>query len=106
MSIKTTGAEFKEWINSDWGDDSWWDDYEVLVNGVETEDYDTDTMTDADKIEIRSGVIIQKNGDMTDAKKHFKAWQKKQTHIYISVCVSKEKETELRAFLATIGAKA
>lgn len=106
MTIKTTGAEFKAWINSDWGDDSWWEDYEVLVNGEETDDYDTNAIADSDKIEVRSGVIIHKNGDTTDAKKHFKAWQKKQTHVYVSVCVTKEKEAELRAFLATIGAKA
>ncbi|OGU22501.1 MAG: hypothetical protein A2580_08935 [Hydrogenophilales bacterium RIFOXYD1_FULL_62_11] len=101
MAIKTTGAEFKQWLESDWGQDAWWEDNVVKVDGAYVDDdYDHSTIPDASAVVLEQGLILtEKGAKNVDAVRHFRAWRAAQEHTYVVVKVPKD---QLDAFLATL----
>lgn len=104
--LKITGAEYKAWIASDWGHpDAHWDDYQAVVDGVEVDDIDDDTVSDTAVIEIYGGVVLLGNGKDMSAKSHFNRWKKAQTSATVAIEIPKDKLDELKARVAALGGK-
>lgn len=98
MSVKTTGAEFKEYYNDDtyWVKDSWYDHYAIKVNGEYIDDI-TDNMPDDAEVVIESGVVFIPVLTESGAEEkevsfvsHFKAWRKQKTSTTLVITVEKE----------------
>lgn len=87
MSTKTTGAEYKAYLNET--DSLWWpegaymDDEVLLVDGISTEDdysFDAQKLGDNAKVMIEYGNYYAKTHDDPIAlETHFKRWRKAQT---------------------------
>lgn len=104
--MKISGADFVAWQKSDWGHkDAYWDDYTLLINDVEVDDYDTNTINPSDKIEIHEGVVYLGEGKEVSANAHFNRWKKAQTHENVSFSVPKEKVAEFITAADGFGAK-
>ena len=107
--IRTFGAEFKAWENSDWGSpDAWWDDYQLFVNGEEVGlDYDTSTIPDDATVEVHDGVLFLDAMGKKDMhpKTHFDRWKKAQTNAAVLVDLPKGKLEELKAAVKALGGK-
>lgn len=103
--LKINGAQFKAWQAADWGHpDAHWDDYMMLIDGVEVEDYDTDALADTAVIEIYGGVVFIGSKEMSP-KAHFNRWDKAQTTASVVVEIDKERLEELKAAVKAIGGK-
>lgn len=100
MSVKTTGAEFKQYYHDDqyWEKESWHDDHAIKVNGEYTEDICDDDIPDDAEVVIESGtvyipVVTKGPGyaeDEVSLVKHFKNWRKQQKYTTLIVTVEKE----------------
>lgn len=110
MSVKTTGAEFKEYYHDEtyWVKDAWHDYHEVKVNGEYVEDI-TDDMPDDAEVVIESGVVyIPTKTESEYGEKevslvsHFKAWRKQATCSTLVITVSKEHLDAVKTFIRTI----
>lgn len=86
-----SGAEYKAWQSSEWGS-AWWEEYEMLINGVVVDDIALDEVKDADKIVINGGVVFADENDRAgcSATSHFNRWKKAQTTQFVSVQVSND----------------
>lgn len=104
--MKMTGAEFMAWQNADWGHaDAHWDDFVLMINGIEVDDYDK--IEAADSIEVHDGIVMLGGGrGEMSVEDHFNAWKKAQTTTTTTIVVevAKEREQELRNMLMTFGA--
>lgn len=98
MSVKTTGAEFKEYYQDEnyWVLDAWHDDHAIKVNGEYIDDITTDMPDDAEVV-IESGVVfipVQSESGMEEKDvplvSHFKAWRKQKTCTTLVITVEKE----------------
>jgi len=115
MSVKTTGAEYKAYLNDTdpqfWPEGAWMDDEVLLVNGKEVGednfDFDYMKLNDADSVILECGSYYKSvaDRDPIELVTHFKRWRKAQTTAYISVSVDKTRIDELKAMLKTFGAK-
>jgi hypothetical protein len=107
MAVKTTGAEFKAWLASDWGADAWWDDYVLIIDGAEVDDYDEEKLADDAKIVIDSGVVyLDDTGEKSkSATAHFNAWKKSQTHTIVMVTLPKNELDEFKKLVESMGFK-
>ncbi len=99
--MKMTGAEFKAWQNSDWGD-GYWEEYELSINGDVVQDFDLDKINDTDKIVVNGGIVFmtQEDRDGVSATTHFNRWKKSMTVAFLSVQVAKEDVPALQEVLA------
>ena len=105
--VNMTGAEFKAWLNSDWGHpDTYWDEVEVTINGAITSDPDIDAIADSDRVCVLEGImLLEGSQDKTlAASTHIKRWRQLQNEVHIAVRVPKERVVEFDAFIKTIGA--
>jgi len=113
VSVKTTGAEYKAYVNETnpefWPDGAWYDDVILSVNGVvigdDVESVDPDKLTDSDKVEIICGTYYRhsEDADPISLETHFKRWRKAQTHVYISVQVHRDKLDAVKAAIKASG---
>lgn len=102
-----TGAEFVAWQAADWGHkDAHWDDFTLLINGVDVDDYDHKKIKPEDKITIHGGVVFLGEGKEMSAQAHFNRWKKAQTTDTICVEVPKECVQAFMTALPGFGAKA
>jgi hypothetical protein len=93
-----TGAQFKAWLNSDWGPDAMWEEEDYTVNGAEVledEQYDTDKIADTDVVVLKSGIIFTDQNDIQhcptiSAVTHAKSWLKAQSTVTLMVDVPRE----------------
>lgn len=98
MPVKMTGAQFKAWLNSDWGPDAMWEEEDYTVNGAEVledESYDTDKIADTDVVVLKSGIIFTDQNDIRhcptiSAVTHAKGWLKAQSTVTLMVDVPRE----------------
>ncbi len=99
--MKMSGAEFKAWQNSDWGD-GYWEEYELSINGSVVEDFDLDKINDTDKIVITGGIVFltQHDRDGVTASSHFNRWKKSNAVSFLSIQVEKSDVAELQEILA------
>lgn len=104
--MKMSGAEFKAWLNSDWGD-GYWDEYELTINGVVVEDYDQREINDTDKIVVVGGVVFQSPDDHNgcSAASHFRRWKKQSAVTFLSIQVDRDDRDALLDILAKFGEK-
>lgn len=87
MSVKTTGAEFKQFYEDErfWPQDdgkTWHDDEVITVNGVVLSDgVDTDRMPDDALVTVEGGMVFspQWDGNEPSLEAYFKRWRKLQT---------------------------
>ncbi len=102
--MKMSGAEYKAWQSSEWGS-AWWEEYEMLINGVVVEDIALDEVKDADKIVINGGVVFTDENDRAgcSATSHFNRWKKAQTTQFVSVQVSNDDLQALQELLTQFG---
>lgn len=102
--MKMTGAEFKAWQNSDWGD-GYWEEYELSINGVAVEDFDLLNISDADKIVVTGGIVFESANDRDgrSAQSHFNRWKKSITVKFLSLQVDKDDLPALQEVLAQFG---
>lgn len=113
MSVKTTGAEYKEYMNYTdpifWPEESFIDDVVLIIDGVRLDehfDFDESKVSDSAEIIIECGVFMRNNdSDDIPLELHFKRWRKAQTTAYLSISVDKSRIDELKAILKTFGAK-
>jgi hypothetical protein len=104
--MKMTGADFVAWQTADWGcADAYWDEYGMLINDVEADDYDLVEIKPEDEITIHGGVVYLGDGKHVSAQKHFKRWKKAQTTETICVELPKECVEAFMTALPGFGAK-
>lgn len=107
--IKTTGAEYKRFYNDPtaWPDDSWYEDVELLVNGVElTPELGVVDIHDDAVINLSGGVVFGlPNGTETSVEAHFKRWRKRQTTTTFLVECDMDKVDEVKAAVKAAGGK-
>ena len=104
--MKMTGAEFVAWQAADWGHkDAHWDDFTLLINGVEVYDFDTKKINPEDQITIYGGVVYLGDGKDVSAQTHFKRWKKAQATETIWVELPKECVEAFMTALPGFGAK-
>lgn len=110
MSVKTTGAEFKEYYHDEtyWVKDAWYDYHEVKVNGEYVEDIEADMPDDA-QVVIESGVVyipVQSESGMEEKEvsliTHFKTWRKQKTCTTLVITVAKEHLDTVMASVKTL----
>lgn len=117
MSVKTHGAELKAFYTDEsyWkrtangGDDLWYDDLVLMVNGKEVEDFSIQNdLKDEDKVTIVAGIVRSNDENLVPARSFesfFKAWRKEQNTAYLCVTVSRDKLEAVRAAILAAGGK-
>lgn len=110
MAIKTTGAEWKKFYTDPdfWPDGTWHDDEEITVNGdVADADDNLEMIDDSAAVTVAGGVVFIHEGDDDGPtlEAYFKRWRKKQTTVFLSVEVSKDKVDAVAAAIAHAGGK-
>lgn len=101
--VKMTGAEYRAFTASDWGEDWYWDDTLFSLNGETVEDIGL--VEDGDAIVILEGTIFcgyQHDAKRIDAKTFARQWLRKQSHVTLSVEVPKDSLDEVTALLKAI----
>lgn len=106
-ALKMSGAEFKDWQNAEWGEDAWWDDYVIFIDGKEVDDYDPDEISDQCRIEIHGGVVLlDRNGEkQVSAAAHFRNWKRSKTHSTIVADIPLGRMDEVIAAISAAGGK-
>lgn len=111
MATKTTGIELKAFYRDDayWPDSKegnvWHEELVLKVNGVESEEFDVETLQDADQVTIVAG-WIQSDGvyDIECSfESHFKKWRKEQNTTTLSAKVPKDKLDAVKAAIKAAG---
>lgn len=111
MSVKTNGAEFKEYYHDDiyWIKDAWHDDHAIKVNGEYIDDIEDENIPDDSIVVIESGIVYIpiKSESGCEEKEvqlvtHFKNWRKQQKFSTIVVVVEKNKAEEIIASIKTM----
>lgn len=100
--MKTNGATWKAYLAS-WPDGQWYDDHDESING---ETFDGDPEDDA-VVEVTCGVVYADENDREgkDLIRHFRAWERAQSHANVLCNVPKDKLEDLSALLKGIGGK-
>jgi len=103
--MKTNGVTWKAYINS-WPKDQWFDDSDELING-EPGDNVVGEIPDDAVVEFTCGVVYANANDHEGKSltAHFRSWLRGQSHTNLVVCIPKDKQPELTAFLKTIQGK-
>jgi hypothetical protein len=114
MSVKTTGAEYKAYMNESdpkwWSKDAYMDDELLTVDGKSTseqDNFDSSHLSDDAIVIIEGGTYHQSYDDDNpiSLESHFKRWRKAQTTVRIAVEVHKDKLEALKAAIKLAGGK-
>ena len=103
--MKTSGAEWKQFITDDpYWDDMWIEHWSLLIDGIEyTEESDlnlSEDIADTAIIQINSGEVVgERTEQVFTLKSFFKKWKTKQTTKKFIVEIPLEKETEFRELI-------
>lgn len=107
MPVKMIGKEFKEFYASDWGNDIYVDDPEVLVDGQDLGDCSFEDVADSSVVTILSGALF--NGvtfaEAGDFVKFARAWKKRQLVSFVVCEVRKDLYDEFVKAVQEAGAK-
>lgn len=102
--IKTTGAEWKAFMDEPWPEDKAYDDETVFVDGMEF-----DCMTpheripDASAVLVEGGVVDDGDGNSRTLAAEFRAWRKRRDTVTMVVTCSKSAEELLRDAVRAAG---
>lgn len=105
-SIKLTGAEWKRFYvdTSVWGDDTYWDDGFIEVDGKEFPDIAGDNVSDTAVVHVHNGYICDGlpgvPDDLIDA---IAWWQERQSNLHFHIAVPKDKVEAVQAALEALG---
>lgn len=108
MTVTLNGAQFKAFIDDDtyWRDGMWVEDDIVVVDGVEVENVDCDTLGDTQQIKVSEGVVMSDDGFEPMSYEIFiKRWLKKQTVKSVVIQFDISKTDEVMALLKQNGIK-
>lgn len=92
MPTKTTPDEWNKYLKDDsaWEGGQYFDDLEIIVNGVEIEDYYPEDFSRDSTIVITGGIIIDGDGnEVSTVEQHFKKWRKRQPTDFLVVEINK-----------------
>lgn len=107
--IKTTGAEFKRYLNDDtfWPEGAYYDDEILTVDSREwTREEGTDAIPDSAVVRIEGGVVLSPHGHFIQSmENHFKKWRKHQKATTIIVECDFDRLDELKAAIKSAGGK-
>ena len=112
MTARTTGYEFKMFINDDdyWyktSKNTYYDDPEITVNGDVFEEYlnDIDTIEDKAVVGIHSGIVVFDDSETVSLESFFRKWKKlKSTTSFIVECNNSKTEKIVEA-IKSLGGK-
>ena len=114
MSTKTTGAEYKAYMNESdpkwWPKDAYMDDELLTVDGKSTseqDNFDSSHLPDDAIVIIESGTYHESydDDDPISLETHFKRWRKAQTTVRIAVEVHKDKLDSLMTAIKANGGR-
>lgn len=110
MAVKCTGAEYNAFIESDWENDAYMDDYSISVNGVEFNQFQEDSIhhheiKPSDKIVILAGCVYEDSKYIRTLESHFKMWRKKQATAFLAVECPNDKLEAVKAAIVAAGGK-
>ena len=111
MAVKCTGAEYKRFIESDWGGDAYMDDYVISINGTIYNQFDggldeaEEKIQPSDKMVIIEGDVFVGSGWVRSLEAHFKQWRKKQTTAFLAVECPIDKLDAVKAAIIAAGGK-
>jgi len=108
MSVKMTGAEFKEFYadESIWPQDTWHEDAFMYVDGTEHPDgIDVDKLSDTSVVEISGGFIVGLDDEEPSLETYFKRWRKKKNTTMFVVQCDKSIVEAVRAAIKQAGGK-
>lgn len=110
MSLKITGAEFKQFYADEaiWGGSSsetYHDDLYIKRNGADLpEDFDYTKFEDTDALEIESGYIVfPADGTDADFQATIIKWQENRTSVMFNVSCPKALEDVVKAAIKAAG---
>ena len=100
--MKTSGATWKAYLAS-WPEGQWYDDHDESVDGAAFDGDPADTAV----IEVTCGVIYVDGNDREgkDLIRHFRAWERAQTHVNVVCSIPRDKADELAALVRSINGK-
>ncbi|ANM47259.1 hypothetical protein FDI76_gp136 [Serratia phage vB_Sru_IME250] len=111
MSVKTNGAEFKEYYHDDvyWAKDAWHDDHAIKVNDEYIDDIEDDNIPDDATVEIESGIVyvpVRSESGYEEKEiqlvTHFKNWRKQLKYKTVIVQVEKDKVDDIISAIKSI----
>ena len=112
MTVKMTGAEYKQFMTEDWHDGYYMDDCAIAINGEVFDSIESglesaeDAMKSTDKVAILEGAVFDKDGAyVSSLETYFKAWRKAKTTTIIVVECPKDKIDAIRAAIIATGGK-
>ena len=111
MPVKMTGAQYKAFMEADWGPDAMREEAEITINGEPVpEDFCDDERTlmkDGDLITVSGGVLYP---DQTGRPRHFidaerfaRKWLKDQSVVTLLVEVPREYSDQIAKLIAENG---
>jgi len=120
MAVKCTGAEYKAFMASDWGE-MFMDDFVISINGVDVDfqygglDEAEDAMQPSDKVVIKEGGVYEPvqihdsvcghDTYVRSLESHFKLWRKAQTTSFLSVECQNDKLEAVKTAIVAAGGK-
>lgn len=107
--IKTTGAEYKRYLNDDafWPEGVYHDDELLTVNNKEwTWEADIESIEDSAVVRLNGGVVLSPSGKVIkNMESHFKSWRKNQKATTFIVECGLDRLDELKAAIEAAGGK-
>lgn len=109
MAVNTTGEELKRFFEDKkyWPDGAWFEDDEVLIDGVHDDDIDYMTVSDNAVVKIKYGtVMFNDDKDCVSLVGYFKKWRKEQSTTSFVVVCDRANEAAVRAAITSSGGRA
>lgn len=107
--IKTTGAEFKRYLNDDtfWPEGAYYDEEVLTVDNREWNCEDgTDAIPDSATVRLFGGVVFSLSGKtMKNMGSHFNKWRKTQKATSFIVECDLDRLDEIKAAIKSAGGK-
>lgn len=111
MTTKTTGAEWKRYYSdlSAWPDGAYHDDQLIVVDGVDSCEFDIDlsTVADSAQITIECGMYFssEKDAEGRSLEAHFRRWRKSQSITLLTVEAPNDRLDAIKAAIKSTGGK-
>jgi hypothetical protein len=108
MSTKTTGLEFKKFMNdpSVWKGGRYLEEEEISVDGGEAGPVDDfDAINDSSVVVVHSGLIGNEDNDYEALEAEFRKWRKRQSTITLVVEVRSDKADKVKKAIKDAGGR-
>jgi hypothetical protein len=104
-----TGAQYKAFLNSDWGPDAYWEEAEITINGnpIPEDGINDDAIKDSDTMVITGGAICQDQvkhpHTWINAEPFARKWLKSLSTVTLMVDVPREHADDYAARIGALG---